>query len=299
MVRKSILVVVCALTLAGCGDRSTPNQRYGLADVRGGLANRLMPAAMVPDIAAPPAPVIAGDTQQFSYTHAWSVRMSHSGVQPRFSRARDACLKDKSLDCKLVSAELSVGDGEDSYTTATLVVQLPHGRLDGFEHALLAPLAGEKPGDAEIDSRSTQAQSVETEAGDTARKVAQLTAYRDRLAEIATRPNLGVDDIIKLEAERARVQGDLDDATSHQRDLTDGIAREAVTITLSERIVSAGPFGELARNAGNTLAENTAGAILFLIGSVPWLPIVAAAIYLVARLWRLFRGRQKAIVPAG
>ncbi|HXC54839.1 MAG TPA: DUF4349 domain-containing protein [Rhizomicrobium sp.] len=296
MVRKAIVVVACALTLAGCGDRAGPS-RYGLADARGGLMNRIVPPADI-EVAADstaPAPV-PGATQQFSYTHAWSVRMSHESVQPRFARARDACLKDRSLDCKLVSAELSVGDGESSYTSATLVVQLPHGRLDGFEHALLAPLAGERPGDAAIDARSTQAQSVETAAGDASRKVAQLTAYRDRLAEIARRPNLSVDDIIKLEAERARVQGDLDDATGHQRDLTDGIAREAVTITLSERSVPVGPFGQLARNAASTLAESTAGAILFLIGLLPWLPILAAGIYAVSWLWRLFRRRQKAPV---
>jgi len=34
------------------------------------------------------------------------------------------------------------------------------------------------------------------------------------------------------------------------------------------------------------------------IAAVPWLPIVAGGIFLVSWLWRLFRRRQKVIVPA-
>jgi len=93
-----------------------------------------------------------------------------------------------------------------------------------------------------------------------------------------------------------RVQVELDEAADQQRDLTGGIARESVTINLVERIEPEGPFDRVVRQAGSTLADSTSSAILFLIGSVPWLPIVAAAIFLVSWLWRLFQRRRKANV---
>jgi hypothetical protein len=282
MVRQSIAFAACVVLVAGC-DRPPGNFLKANA-----------PAALMADMVAPES--VPGP-QQFSYSHSWSVRVNHGAVGPRFVRARDFCLHDKALHCKLVSANIQSGD-EGGAASASLNVQLPHGALDRFEQALLAPVGGEKPGDAAMVSRSTQAQSVETEASDTAHKVAQLTAYRDRLADIAKRPNLSVDDIIKVEAERARVQGDLDQATGHQRDLTDGIARESVAIDLSERVEPVGPLTQAFRSAGSTLADSAASALLFVIAAVPWLPIVAGGIFLVSWLWRLFRRRQKVIVPA-
>lgn len=279
MVRHTIAFVACVVLAAGC-DRPSGNF----------LKTNAVSGGLMADMAAPPP----APAQQFSYSHSWSVRMGHGAVAPRFARARDFCLRDKALHCKLVSANIQSGD-EGGTATASLAVQLPHGALDRFEQALLAPVGGEKAGDAAMVSRSTQAQSVETEASDTARKVAQLTAYRDRLADIAKRPNLTVDDIIKIEAERGRVQVDLDDATGHQRDLTDGIARESVTIDLLERVEPVGPLTQAFRSAGSTLADSAASALLFAIAAVPWLPIVAGGIFLVSWLWRLFRRRRTAV----
>ena len=286
MVRKTIIVVACALAVAGCGDRGRPNNYLG------------RPMELRAEVGAPSPP--GSGSQQFSYTHTWSVRMAHAAVSPRFTRTRDLCLRDKALDCKLVSASITLGDGTpDSYTFASLEVQLPHDRLAGFERALLAPAGGEKFGDAVIASRQTQAQSVETQASDTARKVAQLTAYRDRLAALEKRPNLSIDDLIRLESEASRVQSDLDAATGLQQTLNDGIAREDVTIQMSETVERGGPIAEAWRDSGFTLEDSAASALRFAIGAIPWLPILAAGIYAVSWLWRLFRRRQKAIVPAG
>jgi hypothetical protein len=283
MVRHSVILVACALALAGCG--RAPVLGKAPNEARGGFAMNLAAPA-------PPEAAIAPPQQQFSYTHSWSIVMARGTVAPRFERARDLCLRDRSLDCKLVTANITTNQEDLGFVSATLEVQLPHGKLDSFEQALLAPVKDEASGDAAMQARSTQAQSVETQAGDTARKVAQLTAYRDRLADIGKRPNMSIDDIIKLEAERARVQGELDDATGEQRQLTDGIAREDVSITLSERMEHPGAFAQFWSDAGDTLAQSAVAALLFAIAAVPWLPIVVLAIWLVSRLWRWLLQRR-------
>jgi hypothetical protein len=289
MVRRFTVVAICTLVLTGC-DRA-PNDRMARELHAEIVSPNVPPPAIVVDSASP-------SQQQFSYTHSWTVTMGHGTVSPRFTRARDLCLHDRTLNCKLVSATMTSGGDDTAFVSATLEVQLPHGKLDVFERALLAPVKGESVGDAVVQSRSTQAQSVETEVGDNARKVAQLTAYRDRLADVAKRSNMSVEDIIKLEAERARVQTDLDEATGQQRTLTNGIAREDVSITLTERAPPVDRLATFARDAGVTLTESTVSAVLFAIGALPWLPLVALLIWLVSRLlrWLLQRRAIRVVV---
>lgn len=288
MVRHSIIVFACALALAGC-DRSP------------GPSNAIVMDTIAP--AAPPADItIASEgsagAQQFSYTHRWALVMAREAISPRFTRARDLCLRDKTLGCRLVTANLTTSGEETGYVAATLNVQLPHAKLDTFERALMAPVGSEKTGDVTMLSRLSQAQSVETAVGDTTRKVAQLTAYRDRLADVAKRPNMSVDDTIKLEAERARVQTELDDATGQLRTLTDGIAREDLTITLGERAQQVGPFAGFSSSAMTTLSANAFSALLFAIGALPWVPLVVLACWLIALMWRRFLQRRAVrVVP--
>jgi hypothetical protein len=280
---RKICALLCAIVLTGC------ERNHAMMDVSRGLSE-----GAVPDAVVPPIP------QQFSYSNSWILVMAHDAVASRFERARAKCLEDRSLNCKLVSASLTMADGTSySFTSANLDVLLPHGKIAAFEKALLEPVAGENAGDATVQSHSTQADSVETEAGDAGRKVARLTAYRDRLAALAKRPNLSIDDVIKLEAEQSSVQTDLDQAIGTKRNLDDSIARERVSVMMQERASLAGPIARVWRNGTSLFLGSVADVLQFLILVVPWLPVIAAGIYLVSWLWRLFQRRRKVIVPSG
>ena len=283
MVRHTAIVIVCSLILAGC-DRHPDMPKDLMA--RGGPPP--------PDIAVQSdAPAPPGEpAQQFSYRHSWSLILSHAALPRHFEAARDACLKDKALDCRLISANLAGGaDGQ----SAQLSVLLPHASLDRFEHLLRDPRKGETTDDVRVTARATQAQSVETAAADSNRKVAQLSAYRDRLAEIAKRPNLSVDDLIKLEAEQARVETDLDTALAEQRGIDSGLKREQVDVTMNEDLPPGpSPLVRALSNAADTLGENTAAMLSFVIGALPWLPLIAGGVWLLVRLVRL-AWRRKAL----
>lgn len=275
MVRRACIITLSALVLAGCGRNSGPP---GV-----NLAAPAPPESVIaPDVTTP---VSGGVAQQFSYSHSWSLLLSHAALPRHFEAARDACLKDKTLDCRLVSANLET---DDDTASAQLSVLLPHASLDRFEHLLRNPRAGEKPDDVRVTSRSTRADSVENAAADSNRKVAQLTAYRDRLAAIAKRPNLSVDDLIKLEAEQARIETDLDAALAEQRGIDSGLAREEVDVTMTEQV--APPPGALAQAlsaAGDTLGSSTANMLSFVIGALPWLPLILAGLWVLVRVVRL------------
>lgn len=273
MLKKIGIGLAAILLLAGCGQQSPRFARsYNLAapmmlrDARGGAS------------------------QVFSYSHYLALVMPHDAVKPRFERARDRCLNDAALRCKLITASLTANEltGDE----ANLVVALPHDKVTLFEKSLLEPLTEDGSGKATVQSRSTSAENVTTQAGDNERKVAQLTAYRDRLMALTKRTDLSVTDLMKVEAELSKVEADLNAALAEKRDVGERIAMESLTVNFGETEPATAPIMKVFDRAGATLTESTAAAIDFLIRIVPWLPIIGLGLVLLGWLWRLVRRKR-------
>lgn len=280
--RKSLIIISASALLFGCG---RPNHLASY-DVR------LAPPPSPPALMAPPAPdIVVNSNANFSYVHALTLLMPHASVESRYERARARCLSDAALNCKLISSSL---DKEDSIS-GQLVVAVPHDKVGLYEKALSAPVAGEKPGDAVITSSSTSAENVTQAAATASRKATQLSNYRDRLLALLKRPNLSVDDLIKVEGELAKTQSDLDDALSEKNDVDDRVAREQIMISLNERAVPVSAFQPIAdvwKRSVAILADSTANALEFTIAYIPWIPLFAIAIFFVLWLWRIARRRS-------
>jgi len=232
--------------------------------------------------------------QLFSYNHVISLGMARDAVRQRYERAQNRCLHDATLHCKLISAVInSAGDAQSSGTSsyAQLVVTLPHDNIAVFEEQLLSPVANEHE-NVTVFSRSTSTDNVSQEAGDAAKKLARLTDYRDRLTALAKRPNLSVSDLIKIEGEISKAQSDLDEALSQKNGVSERLAKERLSISLSEETGPGDafrPVGQVWRNAVQLLGESTASALQFLIQVIPWLPLIVGAFFLCRWLWRLAR----------
>jgi predicted small lipoprotein YifL len=235
----------------------------------------------------------AAPSQAFSYSHMMSLFMGHDAVKARYDAARERCLRDAALRCKLLSANF---DEEVDGSAAHVVVALPHDAVAGFEAALLKAVPRDKD-KVELRSRSTEAQSVENEKNDTDKKVAQLSKYRDGLATLAKRPNLSVDDFIKVQQELSKTEADLDEALSANRDVTERIARERLSVDLYERGKTASPLGAVWDQAGDLFAGSTATMLSFVIVLLPWLPIGIALFFLLRLVWRVAR-RRKAVAKS-
>ena len=258
MLRKLGLIAVAALLLAGCGDRAG----------KGGYANSLVEPFQLRQQAD-------AKEQVFSYTHSLGLILPRGGVKGSFDTARNACLHQAALNCELVSATLSSGETSDY---ASVVVALPHEKVAVFEKKLTD--AG-----AIVQSRSTSAENVTTQASDNERKIAQLTAYRDRLTALTKRSDLSVADAMKVAAELSKVESDLGTALTEKRDIANRVAKEILNVSFSEKEPVLAPIGRVFVNAGATLISSTAAAIEFLIQIVPWLPIIVAGLWLGRWLW--------------
>lgn len=270
MPRSSSLVLLALFVLAGCS--------------RGGPAQKsfAMPDVVVAEQEKPEAP----SAQIFSYSHVIALAMDHDAVRARYDGAREACLHDAALHCKLLSANI---DEHPDLASASLTLAMPHDSIAGFEAALQKPLPQDKDG-VQLNARSTRAESVENQKSDTDKKAAQLSKYRDGLAELAKRPNLSVDDYIKVQQELSKTEADLDEALAAQRDVAGRIARESLSVMLVERgRAAASPIGEAWNEAGELFVDSTAQVLRFVIQLVPWLPVALGLFFLLRWIWRIAR----------
>lgn len=281
--RKLAIAAAALLVLSACNDER-PDKIARFDATRGGL--------MAPAEAAAPAP-----QQTFSFSHYLSITMNASSVAPRFQRTRDLCLNDASQGCELLSSNLEAGDeAAGTSPNGQLVLMLPHDKVKAFEDQTIAPLPGESADSVRVPARSTAAENVTSQVVDIDRRLAQLTDYRDRLTALSKRADVRVAELIQLADALSKVQAEIEQVAGEQRDANNRAAKERLTINLSEREGSATfrPIALVMSSALAILAESAAAALRFLILSLPWLPIVAAAIWAIGWLWRRIRGTRAA-----
>ena len=282
-----ILVCCAALLLAACG-KSDENEttisfpsRYAAPELR----------ASVP---APDFIVSEKNTNAlFSLEHNLTLTMPHDSVAVRFEAARDACLKDKLLQCTLTSASLTMNVSAG----AELRVALPHDKVAIFEKRLLQRLPQDGNGKVEVTSRSTSTENQTQSSADIDRQLTQAVAYRDSLEELGKRPNLTVDEVIKIHSELVDAQAAVDSAEAAKHASDSNIVLEQMNISLQEAVlppVSASPFSDFWKNAGDVLAASTADMLLRVVNALPWVPIVLVVLILVSRIFRRTRAKPPA-----
>ena len=292
MLRMFVLVPVIASLLTGCGDPGS--EAY---DAR--YAEATAPAQ-------PPMGAIATDAtlqrgvgggaqtgESFTYDHTLAVSMASDRIKARFERARDRCQSDAALKCKVVSASFNImGNPNAPLPVAYLSVALPHDGITVFEASLLVPLPDEEPGDVVVRSRAMTAQNVTQQVTDLDRRLAQLADYRDRLSDLSKRRNATTDDLIKIEGELSKTQSDLEQLDAQKRQLAERIAKENMNITFEAQSTAGDafqPVRDVFQSSLRILGQSTGEALSFLIRLLPWLPVIALALYAIAWLWRRLR----------
>jgi len=232
---------------------------------------------------------------KLAYTHSLSLEMAASKVKPRFEKARDLCLNTAEMHCALVHASIQLGNAQSSEPpSAELSVRLPHDQIAAFEKTLLAPLEGEEKGQPILTQSTTDAEDLTYAIQDGDRRLKQASDYRDRLMALAQHAGAKVEDLIQIEEKLSEVQSTIEELTAQQRQLNLRVDTEVLNVSLSATPTFANARSPLARawdNAAEVLGENAAQAFTFIVGALPWLPIIAILIWILGWLLRLLRNR--------
>jgi len=296
MTKKIAVAAIVLLLLAGC-DKPRENEIHMQMPVANASAPMMMSAP--PPFVPPPDIVLeeSAPNALFSLEHNLEVEMTRAAVVPRFAKVRDACLKDKALQCVLTSSSIRSAET----VTAELSVALPHDQVAVFEKLLMKRLAEDGDRTAEITSRSSSAENQTKAAADIDRELAQARAYRDQLEELSKRSSLSVDEVLKIHAALIEAQEAVKTAEAAKRASQSSIVLEKLTITLNERVVEVqtSPFDRFWQNAGGIFLASTADMLLRLVNLLPWLPLAFVVAWLAARFlnrWQLRRAQQRTLV---
>lgn len=277
-----VILFVAALALANCDERSTGANEQS---TRGAMLKELAPEADGGEGGNAPREA------NFAYTHNLRLEMEPETVAPRFERARQLCLEDDALNCSLLDSEIS-GRTEDRYQRARLTMRLPHTQIIAFERALLEPIVGEEKASAEIVQRATSAEDLSRPVFDNEQRIAQLNDYLVRLEALTVRSDLGVDDLIKLSREISQTQNSIESIAAIQREMHARIDGDTLTIDLRSRFSQADELSDRWNEAWAVVPISALEMLTFVLGALPWLPVVVLGFVILGLGFRLIRALQ-------
>lgn len=147
--------------------------------------------------------------------------------------------------------------------------------------------------DAALASQSTRAEDLSGPIADSARQLAMLEDYRNRLEALRARAGGDIDALIKVNRELAEVQASIETAQGERAVLTRRVATELleVDIRTDRRQSFWTPIGVALTEFGGDLAKGVSIAISALAYLLPWLVMLAVALWLARVLWRRRRAR--------
>jgi len=214
-----------------------------------------------------------------AYQHTVVVDTSESELPRSFQAVSNACAADRENLCTVLHSELNSGE----YDRAEIRMRV---KSEGI--AALVELAA---GSGDVVRRSTYVEDLAKTIADIDKRIAILTATRDRLFELEERGTDDVESLIKITTELTRVQAELEEALGQSAYQRQRIDLDILTI---EFVVESGrsfwsPVGESMSSFTQLLSEglaDTIGAIAYLL---PWSLLLLAVGYLLRKLWKRSR----------
>jgi len=196
-----------------------------------------------------------------------------------------------------------VNHSQGSVSNATVVLRLPSATFGS-----LLPKLREL---GEITSETTNASDITAQYVDIAARLASSQALEKRLLELATERGGGIEAVLAVERELARVRGEIESYEGTMRQWNDQIAMSTLTLTLSTRApeiaATAAPgLGQQISNGFNSsiqaLRDFGGWLAVSLIAFLPWLVLLIPGFLIGRRLYRrMFARLPQAIVhtPTG
>ena len=311
---RNSLVLMGVLLLAGCG---ADEAEEGVApDAATSVALEVVappdqaapaPAATAArDAASPPArasapvqvvPGAGAATPMLAYAYGYRIEAPVRQVIPLARRHEQACVAAGAMVCQVVSAQ-SEATGRDE-VTAELAFRATPAYVDRFRNGLgreIDAAAGEIR-DSRVTTEDLTRSFVDTEAGVRARRLLQ-----GRLEQlIASRPG-NLQQLLELERELARVQGEIDTMQSNLEVMRARVRMSNVTLNYASRGAaitdrSLNPLVRAARDFVGNLALSLSVIVDLLSMLLPWLVLVALGAWGVL-VWRRRRPRRTPVRPA-
>lgn len=286
---KRFLIAVAVLGIAAC-EAEAPREVAAAEPVM--MAEEAVPVSGARKMSASAAPPPAsGETeapaaQYLAYSYRAELRLPVEAVKPMVSVHERACREAGSSVCQVLNSSVG-GRVEDSvYGQLTFRASKP------FMEAFRAGLATEvDAANGEVISQSSAVEDLTRQITDTSARLDAQRKLRDRLLLLLEKDTDDIGDLLQVERELARVQGEIESTESYLKALEARVSMDRMDLRYqSIRKAVAPSTGEpltrAFRDFFGIVAESLASVITFIAAALPWL-IVAIPGYFIAR--RFFR----------
>lgn len=287
-----LLIIGLALVLvAGCGgpadqnaggsSRSFKDSAYEVsADAAAAASDAAAAAGPASAPAGSPAQTVPAGAPMLAYSYRYGIETPAGKIRELVGRHEAACVAAGPSLCQVTSSSVDE-TGEDSLM-ARLELRAAPAWLKGFRNGLSgdAKAAGGRVTSSNVTSEDLSRQIVDTEA-----RLRAMTTLRDRLqALLADRPGK-LSDLVEIERELARVQGDIDSTTSQLAVMRGRVAMSDVTLSYQSRGVLA-PRGVWSPLVGaftdfiGIVAFTLAAMVRLVAWLLPWVLVGGGLIWL-------------------
>lgn len=306
------LVLACAL--AACGQQTMtseepaateeaaapPSQGYAGMDARGRgeadqAAPNAAPAPMAPgaqrnDGAGQPSqPTGPAPVLYLAYSYAMGLEIPSQRLSGVMDAHIQSCTAAGPRHCQLIGSNKS-GDPE-SYVEGYVSIRAEPMWLRTFMGGISAQVDA---ADGRIASQTTNTEDLTRAIVDTEARLRALTALRDRLQQLLRNRPGRLADLLEVERELARVQGEIDSIQSNLAVMRTRVAMSELTINYrsAPRSVASDTFLPLRDALANFLGIVVGGfavIITLIAGLIPIAAVVVPIAWLILR-WRKRRG---------
>lgn len=304
------LVLACAL--AACGQQTAttepaateeaaaPPQGYagmaGEADMRtrgnGQPAPNATPAPAAPGTqqqGQPSQPTSPAPVLYLAYSYAMGLEIPSQRLSGVMDAHIQSCAAAGPRQCQLIGSNKS-GDPE-SYVEGYVSIRAEPMWLRTFMGGISAQVDA---ADGRIVSQTTNTEDLTRAIVDTEARLRALTALRDRLQQLLRNRPGRLADLLEVERELARVQGEIDAIQSNLAVMRTRVAMSELTINYrsAPRSVASDTFLPLRDALANFLGIVVGGfavIITLIAGLIPMAAVVVPIVWLILR-WRKRRG---------
>lgn len=311
------LIIPLALILGACENSASihsdnpevmmePMIAQGMADsvvVQEGRAAPQLSSKARNTATSAPVPPPSPDTNNnpsslnfLAYRYNYGFRLPARAVAATSKSHAQTCLDAGPRLCQVINSSTSAYN-EDN-VTANLSLRAEPDWLEGFKTSIQSSVEAAK---GKMTNNSVSADDLTRQILDTDARLKAQKTLRDRLQGLLATRDAKLNDLLALERELARVQSQIESATTTLNVLRKRVSMSVVNINYQSESVAVSqsalaPIGRALKGFVGGFSRGLADVINFLAGVLPWLLLVVLpALWLFRRWWRSRSSKNKIV----
>ena len=222
-----------------------------------------------------------------AYRYNYGFQLPAKSVAATSKSHADMCLEAGPSKCQVLNSSTS-SRNEDN-VSANLSLRAEPQWLENFKTDLQSSVEAAK---GKVTNSSVSAEDLTRQLLDTDARLKAQTTLRDRLQSLLATRNAELKDLLALERELARVQGQIESATSTLNVLRKRVSMSVVDINYQSQSVavsqsSLSPIGRALKDFVGQFAYGLSNVIEFFAGILPWLIfVIIPGLWILRRWWR-------------